>query len=305
MTQKVLLTGAQGFLGSNMMEYLYNKTDYRIYSISRSPLAKIYKANRVVSIVQDLLLPLEDSVVNELLDIDYVIHLAGSSDVKKSVENPLETFQNNVLMTTQLLDFFHRHTTRLKQFLFFSTAEVFGPSFEDQRFTEECHPNPQSPYAFTKSSAGQMCEMYNKVYDIPTVVTYVMNVYGKHQSEDKFIPKIIKKIAKGEPVEVHANAGPDRRNYLHVDDVCDAVHFLMQNGKNGQCYNIISDRFTDNLEIVQLIASILHKPDFKFELKSSKKHHTLSLLDGTRLKNLGWKSKIPLEIGLRKLIYDN
>ena len=304
MNQSVLVTGAQGFLGSNLIDFFYNNTDYKIYSISRMPLSEKYNTNRVISISQDLLQKLDSQWKQELSAIDYVIHFAGSSDVKKSLKEPLQTFENNVVLTTQLLDFYRQHSTCLKQFLFFSTAEVFGPSFNDKRFTEECRPNPQGPYAFTKASAGQMCKLYSKVYGVPTVITYVMNVYGKNQNSNKFIPKIIRKIANDEVVEIHANCGPDKRNYLHVEDICDAIHFIMKNGSPGQDYNIVNEKYTDNLEIAKLIASILKKQDFKFELKSSDNHHTLSLLDGSKLKNLGWQPKIPLEIGLRKYIYD-
>ena len=303
MSQKIMVTGAQGFLGSNFVDYLYNHTDYKIYAVSRSTIDKFYPADRFVPIVQDLLSPMDDYILNSLAEIDYIVHFAGSSDVQRSVLYPMETFHNNVVMTATLLEFARTNIKNLRQFIFFSTAEVFGPSKNSKKFTEDSVINPRSPYAATKAAAGEMCKMFYTSYNVPAIITYVMNVYGKNQSNDKFIPKIIQKISNDETIELHANSGPDQRNYLHVDDICDAILFIMRNGQVGCDYNIVSDRYSDNLEIAELIARVLQK-DLKFELQSSDKHHTLSLLDGTRLTKLGWKPKIPLEIGLRKFIYD-
>ena len=189
----------------------------------------------------------------------------------------------------------------LKQFLFFSTAESFGPSYDNRQFKEIDRSNAQSPYAATKAAAAEMCKMYFNVFSIPTVITYVMNVYGKNQAANKFIPKMVNLISKEEEVVLHANSGPDKRNYLHVDDVSSAICFLITNGVAGENYNIISDCYTNNLEIATIISNILQK-ELKFELAASNKHHTRSLLDGTKLTDLGWRSKISLETGLRKYI---
>ena len=301
MSQKILVTGTQGFLGSNLVEFLYSYTDYKIYSISRTKITKEYTSDRFVSIEHDLLNPLGDDLVLMLSDVDYVVHLAGSSNVQRSLENPYETFQNNVIITTQLLEFVRKHIKNLKQFLFFSTAESFGPSYGIRQFKETDRSNALSPYAATKAAAAEMCKMYFNVFKVPTVVTYVMNVYGKNQALDKFVPKMVNLISKEELVILHANNGPDKRNYLHVDDISDAIHFLIVNGVAGENYNIISDRYTDNLEIATIISNILQK-ELKFELASSNNHHTLSLLDGTKLTDIGWRPKISLETGLRKYI---
>ena len=299
-----MITGAQGFLGSNFVKYLYDNTDHKIYAVSRSPIRESYHESRFFPIIQDLNEPYGDLMTQVLSEIDYVVHFAGSSNVQRSNQHPLETFNNNVVMTTKLLEIARTHMPSLKQFIFFSTAEVFGPSIGGFRFSEDHRKNPQSPYASTKLAAAEMCKMYFSSYKVPTVITYVMNVFGKNQSHDKFIPKIIKKINEDQEIVLHANSGPDRRNYLHVDDISNAILFIMNKADPGSSYNIVSDVYSDNLEIAKLIASILKK-DLKFKLESSDKHHTLSLLDGDNLENLGWKPRIPLHVGLRKYIYEN
>ena len=160
MKEKVLITGAQGFLGSNFVEFLYTQTDYTIYAISRTKMETEYNPQRFVSISQDLLDPIEEPLASQLSEMDYVVHFAGSSDVQTSLRKPLETFQNNVAMTAQLLEFVREHMRSLRQFLFFSTAEVFGPSNQYSKFTEEDPINPKSPYAVTKAAAGDICNMY-------------------------------------------------------------------------------------------------------------------------------------------------
>ena len=238
MKEKVLVTGTQGFLGSNFVDFLYTQTDYTIYAISRTKMETDYNPQRFISISHDLLNPIEEPLTSQLSEMDYVVHFAGSSDVQTSLRKPLEAFQNNVTMTAQLLEFVREHMKSVRQFLFFSTAEVFGPSKGNNKFTEEDRVNPQGPYAATKSAAGDICSMYYSIYGIPTVLTFVMNVYGNNQSDNKFIPKIIKKIKNDETVILHANSGPDKRNYLHVDDISEAVLFLMLNGTAGSKYNM-------------------------------------------------------------------
>jgi dTDP-glucose 4,6-dehydratase len=304
MTSKILVTGASGFLGRNLLDYLYNNTDHKIYALSRSLIEESYMSNRFTSISQDLAKPLEDSMKDVLSDIEYIIHLAGSSDVKRSIENPIETFNNNVLATTNLLDFTSKHIPNLRKFIFFSTAEVFGPSIENEKFKEDSPKSPQSPYAFTKYAAEQMCRMYSRVYQIPLIITYTMNVYGKDQSKHKFIPKIISKISNDEAVTLHANPSPDKRNYLHVDDVSSALGFIIANAPAGEDYNIVSDVETDNLEIAKIVSNSLGVK-LKFELKSSTTHHTRSILCNSKLKTLGWYPKVPLHSGLRRYIHDH
>tara|TARA_R110000765_G_scaffold426485_3_gene542293 strand:- start:368 stop:1300 length:933 start_codon:yes stop_codon:yes gene_type:complete len=303
-TQNILITGAEGFLGSNLIDFLMHNTNHKIFSISKNKIYADYPPERFVSIKHNLLNSFSDDLKIELKEINYIIHLAGSSDVERSRQYPVESIKNNVIVTTNLLEFARVNTSKLKQFLFFSTAEVFGPSKNNKRFKESDAYTPHSPYAVTKAAAQEMCLSYFRTYDLPVAITHVMNTYGKSQAENKFIPKMTKMISNGEKVFLHANNGPSQRNYLHVQDICDAILFLMNKATVGERYNIVSDTDTNNLEIAKMIAKILNRK-LEYELIAptrERKHYALSLLDGSKLRDLGWRPKVPMEVGLREFI---
>tara|TARA_R110000824_G_scaffold28264_14_gene95250 strand:- start:2133 stop:3047 length:915 start_codon:yes stop_codon:yes gene_type:complete len=301
MTQRrVLITGGEGFVGSNLIEYLLKNTNYKIYSISRN-LIKKYQSDRFVSIAHDMLKEFNDIHVLQLKDIDYIVHLAGASCVGNSFLNPLKTIKDNIILTSNFLEFARLNMLKLKKILFLSTAESFGPSWKNNKFKEEDCYSPHSPYAATKAAISEICIGYNKSYNLPVIVIHVMNIYGKNQSENKFIPKIIKMIQEEKTIVLHANDGPDVRNYLHIDDICDAITYLLINGRSGEKYNLISDAYTNNLEISSIIAKIMNKK-LKYNLVSSDRHHTLTLLDGKKIRDLGWSSSIPLQKGLEMVI---
>ena len=297
----LLLTGAEGYLGSNFVEYFLKHTNYKIFCMSRNLIDKHCYGNRFVSIKQDMTMPFDSHVASYLNEIDYIVHLAGSSDVALTNACPMGAIRSNVFLTTNFLETVRANMKNLKKFLFFSSAEVFGASMENTLFKETDICNPSSIYAVTKYASQEICLAYHRAYSVPTVITNVMNIYGSDQPKSKFIPKIIDIISNDGTVSLHANNGPDVRNYLHVNDVASAVSFLLVNGKVGEKYNIASDEYLDNLEIAKKISKILNK-ELKYTCISSKKHHTLSLLDGSKLQRLGWSSGISMEEGLRRTI---
>ena len=301
MTVKVLITGANGFLGSNLVEYFYKNTNYKIFALSRNSVERKISSSRIQYVCKDLV---ENNIADAdgmPIDVDYVIHLAGSSNVKNSFKYPLQCFNDNVIATSNLLEWCRNLKQKTKKFIFFSTAEVFGDSDKDTKFSEYNSKSPQSPYAYTKMMAEDACKMYKNIYNIPVIITYTMNIYGKNQSNYKFIPKIIDLITNSQEVALHGKSNANKRNYLHVDDACDAVHFILDNGMVGEKYNIVSDKCTDNLQIALLLAKLLDKK-LKYKIVYSQQHHAKSILCNSKLEKLGWLPKISLEAGLKKYI---
>jgi dTDP-glucose 4,6-dehydratase len=302
---RILITGGGGFIGRNLISFLLKNTDHQIVSINRSETMGLYEGNDRLKIIYcDLKDPI-GRALEKTGEIDYIIHFAGSTDAKKSTVEPIKFVMNNVVGTANLLEYARRNATNLKKFLYFSTAEVFGGAPTGTIFKEDDAPSPQSPYAATKIAAEQLCAAYMHTYGLPVVVAYSMNSYGPHQAEDKFIPLMIKKISMGEKTDICLNPEgdvPNRRNYLHVDDLCDSIMFLIERGIAGEKYNISADVESNNLEVAQMLAKILNKKLNYRLVKTVHNHLVLPRLSGEKLHQLGWHQKKTLEEGLKGLI---
>jgi dTDP-D-glucose 4,6-dehydratase len=310
----ILITGANGFVGRNLVDFLLRETEDKIVSLHRSP--QPFRSNdRIKNIYYDLRDPIDQKTIKEIGNIDYIVHLAGSTCAKKSFIDPADTITNNMIGTANLLEYICQNLTNLKQLLYFSTAEIFGPTINGTSFKESDPTNANSPYAATKIGAQELCVAYQRTYEIPVVFSYAMNSFGPYQSSEKFIPILIKKISEGEKVSIHLDGNsktPLKRNYLHIKDMCDVILFLLHRGMPGQKYNIVAEEQTDNLMLAQIISKLLDKR-LNYEL-TIQDQNTLAhpYLNGEKLQKLGWRQKIRLEKGLEELIewtkkekYDN
>jgi len=303
---KVLITGGNGFLGRNLINFLLAKTDYKIIAIVRSKNQAPSVLNKRLQIVyHDLRNAFDDQHYEEIGDVDYIIHFAGATNIKKSIIGPIDFVMDNILGTANLLEYVRYNSKKLKQFLYFNTAEVFGYAPTGTIFKEDDMPRPSSPYAASKIAAQDLCMAYKNTYNIPVIVTYAMNIFGPYQSSEKFIPLIIKKITKEEKVNICLNiekTTPNRRNYLHVEDLCDAILFLFEHGISGEKYNISAESESDNLKIAQIIAKLLNK-ELKWELiEQDSNSLALPRLSGEKLYKLGWRQKKTLKEGLKEMI---
>tara|TARA_R110002051_G_scaffold25620_1_gene62537 strand:+ start:10162 stop:11112 length:951 start_codon:yes stop_codon:yes gene_type:complete len=303
---RVLITGAGGFLGSSLADFLLRETDYKIISLNKpGRSSRLYRNDRVKVIHHDLKKPMGIRCLQEIGEVDYIIHFAASTNVKKSIEEPADFVMNNILGTVNLLEYARENVKNLKQFLYFSTAEVFGRGAPGMIFKEDNAPLSYSPYAATKIGAQELCLSYKNTFNMPVVITYAMNTYGPYQSQDKFIPLIVRKILREEKVFIHLNTNgtaPNRRNYLHVDDLCDAILFLSHHGISGEKYNIAAAEESDNLKLAQIISRLLGKK-LNYELIEQEQNSlVLPRLSGEKLQKLGWQQKKTLEEGLKELV---
>ena len=303
--KKILVTGGSGFIGSNLIDYLLDHTDSEIISLQRTvKLGRDFDSRRVKVIVHDLSCPITTAVAKELGDIKYIVHLAGKSDIKNSFLKPNEYVLNNVSSITNLID--HFKNTPVEKMIHFSTAEVFGPSSNGRVFPEDGIKNPKSPYALSKKQAEDIGDFYREQYGFPIITTYVMNIFGKRQAPNRFIPSLIEDIYHDSSVEIHCSAEdtkPLPRNYLHVGQVCGAICFLLENGVVGEKYNIASREGTDNLELAEMIAKILKKQlKYKLVRTTKDKQHALSLLCGKKMWLMGWRPNKTLFASLEEHI---
>ena len=263
-TKNVLVTGGAGFIGHALIEHLLETTTYNIISLDRldvsgclSRIADVISTNeewksRVKVVWHDLKSPLNDHVISSMGDVNYILHLAASSHVNRSIENPLGFVMDNVVGTCNLLEY-ARKLDALETFLYFSTDEVFGPAPEGVTFSEDDKYNAKNPYSASKAAAEELCNAYQNTYGIPIIVTHTMNAYGPRQHLEKFIPIVIRKLQNNEKITIHSNKEGTKsssRRYLFSKDVAEAVTFLMDNGNPGEKYNVCADVETENLEDV-------------------------------------------------------
>ncbi len=319
----IALTGGLGFVGSAFVEHVLRNTDWNIVCIDRldtsgnpNRLADAdcweKEKSRVKIIYWDLKAEISSHVVKMIGDFDYLIHIAASSHVDRSISDPMSFVMDNVVGTAHILEFMrlHHKDTRM---IYFSTDEVFGPA-PDEPYKEFDRFNPGNPYSATKAGGECLCSAYANTYKLDIMVTHCMNIFGERQHPEKFIPMVIKKVLSGEKITIHADPTLTKsgtRFYLHARNVSEAVLFLLEKGKglDGKAtegkYNIVGEKEVSNLEMAQMIAGIIGKP-LNYEMVNfheSRPGHDLRYgLDGDLLKSMGFEYPLTFEDSLNKTV---
>lgn len=304
---RVLVTGGAGFIGSYVIEYLHKETDWDIICIDKLSYAtkgwkrlqdsNLLNSSRIKNFTWDLQIPFSDGLMIELGDINLIIHMAAETHVDKSIKEPVQTIQNNVMSTVYLLEY-ARKLPHLEIFQYFSTDEVFGPAPQGVAYKEWDRHRPTNPYSASKSASEDICLAYHNTYNIPIIITNMMNAFGSSetifQHVEKFIPKCIKKILNDETIVIHTEPDgrtPGTRHYISLQNIASAVLFILKNVKIGEKINITGELEIDNLELAQKIAKIIGK-ELKYECVDTHVdrpgHDTRYCLDGSKLFELGW-----------------
>jgi len=312
---RALVTGSTGFIGSYVVQKILKDTDWTVVGLERLSFSgdqnRLTKHERYVSVHHNLQSAIPESVAERIGQVDYIIHIAASSHVDRSIEDPMTFVLDNVVGTCNILNF-ARTQKSLKKFLYFSTDEVFGPCEEsNEPFDEYDRYNSTNPYSATKAGGEELAVAFRNTYKIPISVTHTMNVFGKSQHPEKFIPMCFSKIENGETIQIHADSSKSKagsRFYIHGDDVADAVLFVLalDDFKETVCpkYNIVGEREMNNYDLAFLISKIVDKP-LKYEFvdfHSSRPGHDLRYaISGKKLAALGWLPKLSLESRLSEL----
>jgi len=288
-------------------------------------------ADRVSFVYHDLKFNINEGLREKIGHIDYIAHLGSNSHVERSIYHPKEFFEDNVLGAVNLLEFFRKHMPKAR-FLNFGTDEVFGPAPEGYDYKEDDRYRPSNPYSASK--AGQMCagHSYFVTYGLDVISTYTMNIFGERQHPEKLVPMALRRIIKGEPIFIHSKIvlgsglfeekfegksyycapSPWRdveyvgeRHWLHARNAADAVIFLLKKGVKGEHYNVVGDTELTNDKIVKMIGDIIcKKPKLRYvDFHDARPGHDRRYaLDGTKLKELGWKPKVGFDESLQRMI---
>lgn len=323
--KNILVTGGAGFIGSNFIRHLLHKrTDIHIvtldaltYAGSLENLANLDGAGRHAFVNGDIC---DSSLVTEILQqnqVDTIIHFAAESHVDRSILGPAPFIQTNIVGTFNLLE-----SARLVwsekmggfdgcRFHHVSTDEVFGSlGPADPPFQETTPYNARSPYSASKASSDHLVRAYFHTYALPVTITNCSNNYGPYQFPEKLIPLIILNALRGAPLPIYGD-GQQIRDWLYVEDHCDAIDLVLEKGRTGETYNVGGENQPTNLEIVRRICQILdqlHPSGSPHEnlitrVPDRPGHDRRYAMDITRIKNeLGWRPLHALESGLKATV---
>lgn len=320
--KKILITGGAGFIGHHMVEAILKDTDWKIVILDRLDCSgnlnrltdiSIWEKNknRVKFVWHDLKSEINPFIEKEIGEVDYIVHLASSTHVDRSIEDPLSFVMDNVVGTCNLLNF-ARKTPNLKKIINFSTDEVAGPAPAGVFFKENSPHKPSNPYAASKGGQVDLGYSFYVTYKLPVITTFTMNNFGERQHPEKLIPKAIRNILAGTPMPIFSALDENgklkavgSRCWLHCRNTSSAVLFLLENGKPGEEYNIIGGGEYTNLKICEMIADVIGKPLIPnfIDFHSSRPGHDIRYaLDGSKIRELGWKPPMSVEESLKKTV---
>jgi dTDP-glucose 4,6-dehydratase len=281
----ILVTGGAGFIGSNFVLNWIEKSKDRVVNLDLLTYAG--NVNNLASIANN---PQHIFVKGDIADTELVtnllkqykpraiINFAAESHVDRSISNSSNFIHTNIMGTYNLLEVARKYfddltsdEQKIFRFLHISTDEVYG-SLEknDPAFTEESNYEPNSPYSASKASSDHLVRAWFHTYGLPTIITNCSNNYGPYQFPEKLIPLIITNALAGKNLPIYGD-GQNIRDWLFVDDHCTAIMTVLEKGKLGECYNIGGNNEKTNLEVVNIICSLLDQltpPQLKNGLKS-------------------------------------
>jgi dTDP-glucose 4,6-dehydratase len=302
--ERLLVTGAAGFIGSNFVRYRLERhpDDYIVvldlltYAGDRRNLDGL-DVRLVEGDVGDLAL-VEKLLVEE--EIKVVVNFAAESHNSLAVLDPGRFFRTNVLGTQTLLEAGRRHG--VARFHHISTCEVYGdlPLDSEARFTEESPYRPRTPYNASKAAADHAVRAYFETFGLPITITNCSNNYGPHQFPEKVIPLFLTNALDDRELPLYAST-QNRREWLHVDDHCRAIDLVLEQGRAGETYNVGSGVERSIEEIADVVLELTGKTDSLKRIVSDRPGHDRRyLLDSSKIRSeLGWRADISFEDGLR------
>ena len=309
--KNIMITGGAGFIGSNFVEFMVNKYEnYKFVVVDKLTYAgnmdNLKKVQDKIVFVKEDICDL-DAMINTLEEnkIDAIVHFAAESHVDNSIKEPFVFTKTNVLGTHTLLEAAKRVWGEGSQnkFVHISTDEVYGSLGEEGYFTEESKIKPNSPYSASKASSDLIALAYHETYKMNVSVTNCSNNYGPYQHNEKLIPHMIKLALADQKLPVYGQ-GLNIRDWLYVEDHCEAIDLVLHNGRAGQRYNIGGHNEKRNIEIVKLILNRLGKSEDLISYVEDRKGHDYRYaIDPTKIKNeLGWEPNTKFKDGIIKTI---
>lgn len=324
----MLVTGGAGFIGSNFIRHIQLQ-DAEVHIVNLDALNYAGSLENLTDIpdparhrfVQGNICdrPLVDDLLHTHA-IDIIVHFAAETHVDRSIIASESFIQTNILGTFSLLESARKYWLDEQsrppgtvRFHHISTDEVYGTLELGQTpFTEDTPYAPNSPYAASKAASDHLVRAFHKTYGLPVTITNCSNNYGPFQFPEKMIPLMILNAIQGQPLPVYGD-GQQIRDWLYVDDHCEAIRLILEHGRLGETYNIGGNNQIPNLELVRLICTMLDAliPDSKYcpherliqFVADRPGHDRRYAMDISKIhRDLGWSPRHPLENGIRKTV---
>jgi dTDP-glucose 4,6-dehydratase len=310
---KIIVTGGNGFIGSNLINYLINKNFY-VINIDKSKYSKnSYLLRNIKSKNYKFFkIDINDKKIFNIL-LRYkpkaIFNLAAETHVDRSIDAPFDFIKSNILGTFNILQQVRKFTKKYKKkirIVHISTDEVYGDLKKNYRSDENYPYKPSSPYSASKASADHLIKSYARTYGLDAVISNCCNNFGPGQFPEKLIPTLIYNILNNKPLPIYGN-GSNSREWIYVEDHCRGLLTIFKKGKTGESYNIGTGMNISNLNLTKLLLKIVKKKlqvgkrtKIKF-VKDRPGHDMRYALNSKKIKkSLNWKPLNTFEKSLEK-----
>ncbi len=325
----ILITGGAGFIGSALIRHIINNTKHTVVNVDKLTYSGNLQSLESIEVSKNYIFEQVDICnKNELLRVfrknqpDIVMHLAAESHVDRSIDEPGDFIQTNIVGTFTLLEQSKNYWKSLEgnkkenfRFLYVSTDEVYGDLAGTKSFfTEKSNYRPSSPYSASKASSDHLVRAWYHTYDLPVLITHCSNNYGPCQFPEKLIPHIILNALAGKSLPIYGD-GKQIRDWLYVDDHVYALMDIALNAKVGETYNIGGNNEIQNIEVVRKVCSILDElipnklnsvssfSELITYVKDRPGHDVRYAINANKInKDLGWEPQENFESGIRKTV---
>jgi dTDP-glucose 4,6-dehydratase len=310
---RYLVTGGAGFIGSNFVRYLFQKygDDAQVVNLDKLTYAGIrenlaeYEGKPNYRFRQgDIANPEDVAEAYKGVDgsgVDVVVNFAAETHVDRSLMEAGTFIETDVHGVLVLLEEARKHAPSLKRFVQISTDEVYG-SIDSGSFKETDPLNPRNPYSASKAGGDRMAYAYSQTYNLPVIVTRASNNFGPWQYPEKLIPLFVTNAIDDLPLPLYGD-GRNVRDWLYVEDHCAAVDFLIEQGVNGETYNIGGGNERENREITQKILELTNKPDSLIKRVADRQGHDRRYsIDMSKVESMGFRCATDFDDALRRTV---